>query len=50
MLKCKRCGMEFQNERRLEINSRTHDKKKQKNRKSSQRMPDFEKPDFSHVM
>lgn len=48
MLKCKICNMEFTEERRLNIHSKTHENKKSKKQKSV--MPDFNKPDFSQVM
>ena len=46
--KCKICGMNFNDERKLEIHSKTHKNKKPKKQKSTG--PDFDKPDFSQVM
>ena len=48
MIKCKVCGMEFAEERRLKIHCKTHEGKKSKKEKKG--MPDFDKPDFSQVM
>lgn len=48
MLKCKICGMEFTEERRLKIHCKTHDNKKSK--KTKKVLPDFDKPDFTQVM
>jgi hypothetical protein len=50
--KCKICGMNFNDERKLEIHSKTHKNKKPKQQKSKGMgmMGDFDKPDFSQVM
>ena len=48
MFQCPNCEMKFEEERRLEIHSKTHKNKKQKRQKKQ--MPDFDKPDFSQVM
>ena len=48
MFKCKLCNMEFTEERRLIIHSKTHQNKKSKKVKNV--MPDFDKPDFSQVI
>ena len=48
MFKCSNCDMTFVEQRRLEIHSKTHKNKKPKKQKN--KMPDFDKPDFSQVM
>jgi len=51
MLQCVVCGLKFEEEKRLEIHSKTHEKSKAKNKtKRGKEMPDFEKPDFTQVM
>jgi len=51
MLKCPKCDMEFNDEKRLERHSNTHTKRELKGQKQKKSMmPDFEKPDFTQVM
>jgi hypothetical protein len=51
MFECSICGLEFAEEKRLKIHIKTHEKSDAKNKKPKRtEMPDFEKPDFSHVM
>lgn len=51
MFSCSVCGLKFNEEKRLKIHSKTHEKRKTKPKKQKQNeMPDFEKPDFSQVM
>lgn len=51
MLNCSICGLKFVEEKRLKIHFKTHEKREAKGKKQkSNRMPDFDKPDFSQVM
>ncbi|MCH9658750.1 hypothetical protein K0U27_08715 [archaeon] len=51
MFQCLICGLKFEEEKRLDIHNKTHEKSKAKNKpKRRTDMPDFEKPDFSQVM
>jgi len=47
MFVCEICDMKFSEEKRLKIHCKTHQGKKPKKQKN--KMPDFEKPDFSQV-
>ena len=50
-LQCTECGMRFNDEKRLERHQNTHKKRESKSKKKKRdTMPDFDKPDFSHVM
>ena len=51
-MKCKQCGMKFDEEKRLKIHSDTHKKRELKGKKQKQgsNLPDFDKPDFSQIM
>ncbi len=42
--------MEFSEKKRLKIHYKTHEKSNEKNKTEKTVMPDFEKPDFSHIM
>ena len=46
------CGMKFEDEKHLKIHCNTHKKRESKGKKQKQSttLPDFDKPDFSHVM
>jgi len=48
MIKCEICGMTFTEEIRFTRHFKTHQSKKTKKQKKG--MPDYDKPDFSHVM
>ena len=51
MLKCTKCGMEFNDEKRLERHFNTHIKKEKKGRREKKNsLPDFDKPNFTQVM
>ncbi len=51
MLQCSICGSKFEEEKRLKIHFKTHEKREAKNKRQKRtEMPDFEKPDFSQVM
>ena len=51
MFACTVCGLKFDQEKRLKIHFKTHENKEAKPKKPKRHeMPDFEKPDFSHVM
>ena len=51
MFQCSICGLKFEEEKRLKIHFKTHEKKEEKNKTQKRKiMPDFEKPDFSQVM
>jgi hypothetical protein len=51
MLQCSICGSKFEEEKRLKIHFKTHEKREAKNKKQKRTgLPDFEKPDFSQVM
>ena len=50
MFQCSSCGLKFDEEKRLRIHFKTHQRKEAKNKKQKREMPDFEKPDFSQVM
>jgi hypothetical protein len=48
---CTVCGLKFDEETRLKIHFKTHEKREAKPKKQKRNeMPDFEKPDFSQVM
>ena len=51
-LRCQECGMEFNDESRLDRHLNTHKKREAKGKKKKKReaIPDFDKPDFSQVM
>lgn len=50
MFQCPKCGSKFNEEKRLKIHYKTHEKSEAKNKiKKKSKMPDFEKPDFSQV-
>ena len=51
MFQCPKCDSKFDEERRLKIHYKTHEKKETKNKKHKRSViADFEKPDFSQVM
>jgi len=52
MFQCSKCSMKFEEEKRLKMHSKTHEKKESKNKtkKRGSHLPDFDKPDFSQVM
>ena len=51
MFFCTVCGLKFDEEKRLKIHFRTHEKRETKSKKQKRNeIPDFEKPDFSQVM
>ncbi len=51
MFQCPVCGSKFTEEKRLRIHFKTHEKRDAKNKiQKKTKLPDFEKPDFSHVM
>ena len=51
-MQCAQCGMKFTDEKRLQIHLNVHKKRELKDKKQKQipTKPDFDKPDFSHVM
>ena len=51
MYLCSICGSKFTEEKRLNVHQKTHEKSKRKDKRNKiSNKPDFEKPDFSHVM
>ena len=51
MFVCSICGKKFDEERRMKIHFKTHEKREVKPKKQKRNeIPDFEKPDFSQVM